>query len=484
MTLGPHAAAAREAACDTRAIWCAYALGLLVAAGLGHFLLGLPIQVSDSFGNMQKLSAPWGELLAGQFSQSGFLRPFLWAELKTVFDLSGGNYTPWYRATHAVQGAALVLLFVRLFRPRVWRDAAIVPFGLAVLLGMHTFVGTVREAFPINTFMTILLCAFAAAALAVARYRWWNDVLAAVLFVVASLTVETGLLVWVIVVCGALLGAGGVSRFGIAALILLLAGYFYVRFGLFDVGSPGLVERSSGFGFRVLEPSELMQRFGDNPIPFYLYNAVTSALSVLFSEPSAGVFRTTQAVVEGEVRPVMMVNAVASIGATALVLAYAWLRRREWFARRFDHDDRLVLLSGGVLAANAVISYPYTKDVVMSPAGAFLALAVCASARGLIGSVSLPPRPLTAGAFAVVAFAVSSAWGLRVLALHHTLRQAAVTERLDWAYIDSDVAEGHVQVPDAAAKALLATLRHEALVARPAPPPLDLPFKPLLGIED
>ena len=47
--------------------------------------------------------------------------------------------------------------------------AAAVPLGLAALLGIHTFAGTVREAFPINTFMTILICCFAAADLAWTR---------------------------------------------------------------------------------------------------------------------------------------------------------------------------------------------------------------------------------------------------------------------------------------------------------------------------
>src|SRR5687767_3032302 len=78
----------------------AYAVALLAALGLAHFLLGLPIQVSDSFGNMQQLSASWGELIEVQFTRRAFLRPFLWAELKLVYELSDGNYTPWFRWTH------------------------------------------------------------------------------------------------------------------------------------------------------------------------------------------------------------------------------------------------------------------------------------------------------------------------------------------------------------------------------------------------
>jgi hypothetical protein len=42
------------------AVVAAYAYGILVAAGLVHFLLGIPIQLTDSFGNMLKLDVPWG----------------------------------------------------------------------------------------------------------------------------------------------------------------------------------------------------------------------------------------------------------------------------------------------------------------------------------------------------------------------------------------------------------------------------------------
>lgn len=464
---------------NVRARWAAYGVGLLVALGLAHFLLGLPIQVSDSFGNMQRLSSSWAELMRDQFSQRAFLRPFLWAELKVVYDLSGGNYTPWFRGTHAVQVLALAMMFVALLRPRTWRDVACVPLGFMVLLGIHTFTGTVREAFPVNTFMTLLLLCFAAALIAFARYRWWNDVLVAALFVVAALTVETGLLVWVICVGAALLGARGVSRPGLAVLTVLLGAYFYARFALLDVGAPDLLERASGFGFRILEPAELVDRFGSNPLPFYLYNVVSSMLSVLLSEPSSGVYGTTAAVMRGEVAPMTIVRVVASIGAVGLLGAFAWARRREWLSRRFDHDDRLVLLFGMVLVANAVMSYPYQKDTNMTPAGAFLAPAVFAAVRHFY--LRMPARmPAFASAALVVVFAVvSSAWSLRVLDMHGQLRQAAVTERLDWAYIDFDIADGTVHVPDEAAKRLKETLRDDALIARPAPPPLGRPFTQL-----
>ena len=463
-------------AVDRRVWWLSYVYALLAGLALGHFLLGIPVQLTDSFGNLLKLSASWGDLLSAEFSQDAYLRPLLWADLKLIYDLSGGDYFVWFRGVHVVQVVVLALLYVALVRPRTLLDAAVLPFGLAVLFGMHTFFGTIREAFPINTFMTVLILCFVAAIVALSEYRWWNDALAMVLFVVAALTVETGLLVWVIFVGARLVGGRGVSRVGLLGLAALLAAYFYVRFGLFDVGSPGLIERSSGFGFGVLDPVELLERFGDNPIWFYTYNAGTSALSVLFGEPRAGVFRATSAALRGEMQPSIIVNLLATTSVTAVVAAFVWRRRHAWLSRHFERDDRLVAMFWMVLVANAVISYPYTKDVIMSPAGALFAAAGFVAVRNIL--VGLPDRVSSRVVILTVAGAalISATWAVRVVGVSVSLRGAAYTERNEWAYAEGSLAnDGTVLTGEDAA--LFRQLRDDAIYGHPPPPPL----KPPLG---
>lgn len=461
-------------------IWAAYGYAILLALVIGHFLLGIPIQLSDSFGNMLKLSMPWDDLLRNEFTQEAYLRPMLWAQLKLVYELSGGSYFAWFRGTHVVQVLLLVLMFLALVRPRTWLDAASIPFGLAVLVSMHTFTGTIREAFPINTYMTMLLFCYGAALIALASYRWWNDVLAVALFALAALTFEAGLLVWVIFIGAALIGARGVSRAGLAALVVAFAGYFYARFVLFDVGAPDLLERSSGFGFTMLDPSDLQERFGSNPLGFYAYNVITSALSVMFSEPTAGVFRVTSALLRGDLTPSVVMTVIASTSVTVLVAAFAWRRRHAWLSRRFDRDDRLVLLFIMVLAANAVISYPYTKDVIMSPAGAFLAVAACVALRSQVAA--LPSRLSPAASTALVAaFAVvGTTWASQFISTHLALRNAAYAERTEWAYAENSLrAEGVILTESE--QALMRTLRDDAVFRRTPPPPLRLPMASLFG---
>ena len=471
-------AAVPPAAPDAAARWVACAYAAIVAFSLAHFLLGLPIQISDSFGNMLKLDTPWRTLLEEELRQRAFLRPFLWAELKVVYDLSGGNYTAWFRGVHAAQAAALVALFVAILRPVTWRDAAVLPLGLAALVGTHTFVGTMREAFPVNTYLTILLFVFAATWLALGTYRWWNDLLAALLFAGAALTVESGLLVAVIFIGAALVGARGVSRTGLLVLLLLFAGYFYLRFAFLDVGSPGLVERSSGFGFATLEPTELVARFGDRPYVFYAYNVLASALSVLFFEPTGGVFRLTHGVITGDLQPVYVVNVVASATATLVIGVFAWLRRHAWLARRFERDDQLVLVFMMVLAANAVISYPYTKDVIMSPAGALFAVALCAATRSLMAAWPVRARGGMAAIALLGCVVLGTSWALRTLGLYATLRQGAYVERNDWVYVENELTP-----EDEEARRLMQRLRDAALVQYPAPPPLALPFGSLIAVQ-
>src|SRR5918993_220904 len=151
---------------------------------------------------MLKLSGPWTDLLYGEFTQRGYMRPLMWGELKLVYDISGGNYFAWFRGAHVVELVILIMLYVRLVRPRTYLDLTVLPLGLAVLVGLHTFQGTVREAFPLNHFLTVLIYTFLAANLVMNRHRWWNDVLAVLLFVISALTIESGLLVWVILVGG------------------------------------------------------------------------------------------------------------------------------------------------------------------------------------------------------------------------------------------------------------------------------------------
>jgi hypothetical protein len=366
-----------------------------------------------------------------------------------------------------------LLLFTRALCVRTVADLTAAAFALTVVVGLHTFRSTVQEAFPINHFLEIAVMALVMLNLSQARPRLSVDLAALVTFVVAALTLESGLLVWVVAVTAWLLGMRGVSNRGVVAMTVLLAGYFVARFWLLSVGTPGLIERSSGFLFEVLEPSELERRFGDRLATFYAYNVVSSALSVLSSEPQNGLFVTIGAWRNGRMTSGLWVTLISSLVTTGLIaVAGVSLIRRY---RSSDASDRLIPLFGVLLAANATMSYAYTKDDIMSVAGVFYGLAAYAAIRLLIRRV--PPGHRIAGAMlTIVILATGTAWSVRSLGIHHVARTYAFKTRNDWASQPGQWKRSGRWPEDARSQQLITQLRNDALSMRTPNPSFEPPW--------
>jgi hypothetical protein len=452
---------------DRRWAWLSYGYGVIVTLVLAYFLLGLVVQVSDSFGNLLSVQTrTLGELIRDQISQRGYLRPVLWAQIKIVYELSGGHYYAWFRGIHVAQVALLIALCLIVIRPRTALDAALVPLSLAILIGSHTFAPMVREAFPINSFLSVAIGCVAVAALALRdEPHWYTDALAFAIFGVAALTVESGLLVWVVCAAALLLGARGLSRRGVLAMTVGVIAYFAVRMIVFRVGVPALGERASGFGFGVLEPDDLVARFQGREWGFYGYNVLSSISTVLFSEPKGGVWRFLYEISLASVHPWTLISVLSSAAATALLAWFVWTRRESWRAWTFERDDRLVMLFVVVLAANAVLSFGYAKNVIMGTAGVFLALAVHAAARTWWRDGA--HRPLLAS---VVIFGVLTiGWSYRMAGNHLNLRWTAAEKRAEWVGVDAWLHDQHIPLQGPHAYALRDTLREDAIRTHPTP---------------
>ena len=414
--------------------WTAHAYAVIVALGLGYFISKNPLQIYDCLGNMLHVQSAglWG-VLVEDFTAKTFLRPFLLAQTDVTFDLANGHYLEMYKAIHALQLAATAALFVNLLRVTSMTSALAVPFGVGALFGSHTFGGTVTEGFPINHFMTIVVCCLIAANLSFGRPALWRDLAAVALFVFAALTLESGLLVWVIFAAAWIAGCRGVSRRALLAATAGLLGYFFLRFGLLNVGVPSLELRNSGFGFQVLDPPELISRFGERPWVFYAYNVVSQLLTVLVAEPKGGVWVFTRGVLSGELLPRDIIGVASSTGATLLIVWYGVSRISDRRRRVFEHGDRLLIIFVAVLCANAVIGYAYTKDVIVSPAGVFHAAAAAvafAHVLGRLGCLSSVRLPAVAVTLALAL--LSAGWAMRLVALHYNLHEKAFIVRNDW----------------------------------------------------
>jgi hypothetical protein len=447
----------------------AYVSATIVALGLAIFVVRIPVQLSDGLANLiQVQEGSWYDV-AKDGVASGYMRPALWLQIKAAFLAAAGHYTEVFRAIHAAQIVSCALLFVTALRVRSVAALCTVPFGIAVLFALQTFDGTIREAYPINTYLTIVLACLAAFTLAHGRPSRLRDAAAVSLFVVMLFTVETGVLVGVVLAASWATGARGVSRRSVLICAAVLAAYVLSRVVFLGGATPGLTERTSGFLFGQLEPQEIQARFGGFPYGFYLYNVLSQMLTVLVGEPSGGIFVFTRALLAGELRPAHVIYEVMVIGSTVSIAAFVRSRWASWRRRDFTHEDRIVLVFGAVLVVNALVSFPYTKDVIMSPAGAFFALAAA------VGVQRWLPAPASRGwlrtaAVSLALVLLSTAASIRLLAVHYQMRSASFVTRNDWTGLEAWADRNQVDLSVPARAELAGQLQRDALNQRaPAP---------------
>lgn len=417
----------------------AFAGAAVLALGIGHDLLHMPLQVSDSLSlilDAARSPSAWHEFQA-HLTDVNYFRPLRYATIKVVSDLGQGHYFLAYRLFHALLVLAFLILFVRALEIRDRIALAVAPLALTVFVGMHTFLGTVKEIYPTNHFLQIAVLALVALNLAQSRGGALVDAAILLTFAVAALTLESGLLVWVVVAAAWASGMPGVSRRAVIAGTVVLAAYLWLRFGLYGVGVPTLEERSTGFWLGRIDPPEIQARFGDNRAPFYAYNIVSSALSLLFSEPRSGVWVLVRAIRGDQLAPRHFVNIGASLFATGLIVTYVVHRLRSGVRRPSTLADRHVVIFAAVLVANAVLSFAYTKDEIISTAGALYALPVFGAVVYFLRGWPQRRRtwPATA-AMCVLFLAGSAAWATRAAGVHHVLRSQAFVQRNDWTRVE------------------------------------------------
>ena len=452
-----------------RWIVATWIVAAIVAGAIAYGVVRIPLQVTDALIPILKAQATPSVAAAtiGSFGNVGYLRPFRIGQIQVLFELARGrHYAAVFKGFHVLLVFVAVALFVAILRVRTRTDFLVAAFALTVLTGLHTFLGTVWEAYPINHFLEIGVFCLATVALAQSRGGWWSDLLACAIFVVGALTLESGLLVWVIAVAAYATGLRGISRRGVTAMTALIGAYLVLRFGVLATGAPSLAERSSGFGAERLDPAELIERFGRHPYLFYAYNIASSMLSVLASQPRAGQWTVVrelherQAVLEGTA-----LNVVSSLLTTAVIVLFVGRRLRDWRRWQFAWPDHLVVIALAVLAANAVISFGYTKDEIMSPAGMLYAVAAYVAVRDLALRMAFTPRAIGAAA-SVVLCVVALAWDVRAVGLHYQMRRMAFTVRNDWVVVDRWLVAQHASPATPQAQRLVRTLRDDALRQR------------------
>jgi hypothetical protein len=449
------------------------ALAGVLAAAIAVDLWRMPVQVSDSLNEI--LDAQASPSIATSFRNAvgttSYLRPLRIAQIKALFDLAQGrSFHLVYRGFHALLIIALIWLFARALPVESPLDAAAAFVALTVLTGLHTFLGFLREAFPINHFLEIAVFVLIALNLTLSNgglpragsRGWWVDLLAGIVFAAAALTLESGVLIWVVIMTAWIVGLRGVSTRGLLLVTALLAGYVVLRFWYLDTGLPSLSERTSGFFLERLEPSEIQQRFADRRFVFYAYNIAASALSVLFSEPRDGLLVATRAWRGSDVHPQAYLTVLSSLAMT-MVMAWAavvWWKTRSALGR----SGRLAIVAIVVIAANAVLSFSYAKDDIIAIAGVFYAIAAFTAVRALLGYAQIG-GVVRAAVVSLVVLALGSAWAMRSSGVHHVMNEHAFRARNDWAEMPIKWQREGRWPTTAEPLAVIERLRNDALAA-------------------
>jgi hypothetical protein len=414
----------------------AWIVTVLFAIGVSASVFRIPIQVSDSVEILEVVDREPSVTAAftqGLHASKTMLRPMRQVGTRLLLDVAhapGDRYNVVFRGFHAGAAALLIVLFTYVARPRDWSGAAALCFALLVLTGLHTFGGMMREAYPINHFLLVAIYCLAAFAIAESRGGLVADIVACTLFVIASLTLESGLVVFGVALAAHVAGLRGISRRALVVMAILAAGYVMLRVPLLHMTGNVVGERQTGYGTEMLTTSELRARFGNVPWLLYGYTILCSLLTVPLSQPVAGQW-TAFAPWDPQAPPLFFLNDIGtSVVATAVVVWYLRRRRPPDGRRRWRDPTPLAMIA--VLVGSAVLSYAYAKSEIMSAAGVFYALVVYLAVRELAEVLIIKTQPSLRVVVVLAMTFVSAAWAWRAMGLQYRLQRGAFEARSEW----------------------------------------------------
>jgi hypothetical protein len=449
----------------------AWALAACVALPLARGLYEVPVQVSDSlepiviaatYPSMPQLLADAPRFSPTTFRPLRYIQARLMVALTEATDLS---FRAVFRGTHVLLFLALVGLFVMAARVRTGVDLAAFAIALPVFFGIHTFVAMLQEAYPVNHFAEVGVCSLAVLVLATRPPRWYVAPLVCLLLATAVSVVESGVLVWVVVVACALAGLRGADRATVVSSTILTIAFLGLRHWL-GISSPGVGGNGSGYWADFYSADELATRFGAHPLPFMVYNVVGGALSLLASEPRTGVYSLAVAARTGDTHPVLLINLASSLATTTLI-AWSGNRRRRIPRAAWTDADRIYVASLLVMGVNAALTLPYMKDEIISDAGLFYAVAGFVAVRELLDTLPLRSM-LSTVAIALLLTVVTGLWTFRAAGVHYILRYDAFKTRNEWVGVLKADRSNWPENPRALA--ITRRLRDEAILGRGVSP--------------
>jgi hypothetical protein len=405
----------------------------------------------------------WLDFADGSGGLAETFRPINFLLTKAVYQIHGPDFLV-FRGVQLATLVALFIAWVKACDPRTGPDFWRFAIATACLLGLHT-TRFLFHGIPLNPYTIVSaagLWTIVVSRQPPNRLSWlWP----AIVTFLALLTVELGVVIPFLIVAACLAGWPGATRRGALGAAGVLAAYAIVRasFGSGLDDSPFYTD--TGFGYDVLDVAQQERLFGARPFLFYAYNATSTLMTVLASEPRGGIFEFVRAMSRHTgVAPWQWINVITSVATTAMI---------AWAASDYRRTRLLGVAFTGMLV-NAVLGFLYTRDRISSFAGLLYALCLYVSLGSIFEQLTKQRRAIRFAAVLVLS-AVSGGWAMRVAGAHVALRDAAWVSRQEWVNRSIRTSEAS-SAEELAAAWLFTNLRQQAVARDVHDPRRDAPW--------
>ncbi len=400
-----------------------------ISIALAYWSFRAELPYMDMFRSLDYVGRrTWLGMASDTFSGTAEFRPLYFVVLKLLHGLAGPSQILLRTAQ-----MALVLVNLLLFRSLVGSRSVAAATGFTV--GVFCFVGLHTSGFMFASALTPY-AALIVNALVFASLLWarrdrdrLTDWAVGAMSVVALLLIEYGVVVPMMWALAGLLRLGSARRRTGWLALGVIAAYGLLRILTNSTPIPGPFYTESGFLFQEHFSVEAQgELFGEHVCAFYLYNVSATILTVLFSEPRAGVYRGLEALVHGvSAQPWQIINWATSAVSTLLI--GVWLVR--WSGLRADRR-RLLALGAVVFAGNCLLGYLYTRDRIPTLAGAVYAVFLAVAVADLVRSRARLQPGYRRVLATVLLVALGLGWGMRTVGTIVRARDQAWAVKDEW----------------------------------------------------
>ena len=439
--------------------------------------------LGDTYSHLARPAlASWTQAVADAFTSGREYRPLFDLAIKASYE-TAGTWLPFYQALVMLLFAALLLLVVWLCRPLGPRRALAACVAVSCISALHT--SRILFGFwPLNHYAAVMVLVLVVIALALrpltrgaappeprrrrvrsARGDWLFGLLA----LVAMLGLELGALIVPLSIVLWWFGAPGIGRRGVLSVVAGAAVYLVIRLTFAEYSGESLYA-DTGFVFQTVDAASLRARFGGSPWVLWIYNAGSTVLTIVASEPREGVFSFVESLLAHDMESWRWFHVGVS-ALTTVVIAGGLIRGWPWHER-----DRLLVVAGcALLVFGSALGFLYTRDRIGLAGGigyALLLYVACASWLEFPGTPEGAPYENSGDRWrrttvtAVIAI-VAAAWVIRSGETFFQLRDLAWDYRTEWTERFEELGARQEQT------ALLDHLRTAALAQTPADPRRD-----------